>query len=221
MAQKIRIRHISVNSQAAGRGRVRLQLAVMRRIIVVALIAAASLTGCHKSSSAKSGGDAVDQKLHQLSGSGAADCGRLKSATPDQMKTAGDCAMSAAQKRQAFYVAYDLPGMTVAVAGNSAGKLYTVEAMQAGSPQPGAAASLQAEPCPADLRVAQSGRVTCMAPGSMGAMGMHGGVTMPPAAGENPHGGMMSMPPAPGNNPHGSMMNTPPAGPTGQPPKQD
>jgi hypothetical protein len=193
----------------------------MRRIIVIALVSAACLTGCRKSSSAKSGGDAVDQKLQQLSGSGAADCGRLKSATPDQMNTASNCAMSAAQKKQAFYVAYDLPGMTVGVAGNSEGKFFTVEAMQAGSTQPGAPASLQAEPCAADLRVAQSGRVTCMAPGSMGSMGMHGGVVMPPASGENPHGGMMPMPPATGENPHGSMMNMPPAGGTsGQGPKQ-
>lgn len=175
--------------------------------------------GCHKAPSAKSGGDAVDQKLQQLSGNGATDCGRLKSGSPDQMKTASDCAMNATQKKQPFHVAYDLPGMTVAVAGNSEGKLFTVEAMQAENAQPGAPATLQAEPCPAELRIAESGRVTCMTPGSMGSMGMHGGMAMPPASGPNPHGGampgenphgeMMPTHPAPGQNPHGGMMNMP------------
>jgi hypothetical protein len=174
---------------------------------VFLMIAVASLIGCNKKP-AKTGGDAIDQKLQQLAGGSATDCGRLKSQDPGQMKTASDCAMGAAQKKQPFYVAYDLPGMTVAVASASDGKLYMIQAQTGENGQPAAAVQVNAEPCPSELRVAQSGRITCTAPGSMGGMGgmgmggnPHGGVAMPPAGGENPHGGEM-MPPAGTPNPH-------------------
>jgi hypothetical protein len=160
---------------------------------VFVVIAVVSLIGCNKKPSPTvATGDPVDQKLHELAGSGATDCGRLKSQDAAQEKTASDCAMGAAQKKQPFYVAYELPGMTVGVAGAADGKLYTLQASAPENGQPGAAPAINTEPCPAELRVAQSGRVTCLSPGSMG-MGMganpHGGMTMPPATGENPHGG--------------------------------
>ncbi len=55
-------------------------------------------------------------------------------------------------------------------------------------------ANIKTTECPAELRVAQSGRVTCFAAGSMG-MG---------SSGANPHGAVP--PAAPGTpNPHGTM----------------
>jgi hypothetical protein len=77
--------------------------------------------------------------------------------------------------------------MTTAIAGDSQGKLYAVQAEANGQ--------LQSTPCPAEIRLAGSGRVTCYAAGSMGGMGTtagtspHGGMSMPPATGPNPHDG--------------------------------
>ena len=83
---------------------------------------------------------------------------------------------------KAANVAYDMPGMTVGVAGNSEGKLFTVQAQ--GSPSP----SVTAGACPSQLRVASSGRVTCLAPGDMGAMsGSHPSGAVPSGT-ANPHG---------------------------------
>lgn len=174
----------------------------MRNAIFLLVVATLALTGCKKSSapagSAKSG-DAVQQKLQEDAGSGATDCGRLNSQAPDQMKTASDCAMQAAKSKHPFYVAYDLPGMTVAVAGNAEGKLFSVNSQKPENEQ-GGATEVKSEPCPAELRIAQSGRVTCFPLGSFGG-----------AMGASPHGGAMGMPPATGENPHGSMA-VPPAG---------
>jgi hypothetical protein len=188
------------------------KMSAMCKTAIVLTISALFLTGCNKSTPAKSG-DAVQQKLQELAGSGATDCGRVKAQDPNQMKTAADCATGAAEKKRPFYVAYDLPGMTVAVAGNSEGKLFAVQSQQAEGAAPGATAEVNSGPCPAELRVAQSGRVTCTAPGSMGAPG-HGGMSMPPAGGgapgmASPHGGGMSAPAAGTPNPHATPTEKP------------
>jgi len=134
--------------------------------------------------------DAVQLKLQEYAGSGATNCGRFDvHATAEQFKTAGDCATQASQGKKPFYVAYDMPGMSVGVAGTSEGKLFTVQT------QGGAGGSaLTSGACPSALRVASSGRVTCFAPGDMGSMsGSHTAGSMPPGA-ANPH--------ASGANPH-------------------
>jgi hypothetical protein len=156
-------------------------------------------------------GDAVSQKLRGLAGSGATDCGRVTSLAPDQTQKASECAMQAAKEKHAFYVGYDMPGLSVGYARNSQGKMYSVQAEDSGGKS-----EATSVPCPAELRVAQSGRVTCMKPGSMGGSGAnpHGG--MPPATGANPHGGgMMNIPDL--GTPNTTQPAHPPAGKT--PPK--
>jgi hypothetical protein len=194
----------------------------MRTSLVLLTIAIASLVACNKSTAPASvsakpaesvkSGDPVRQKLQDLAGSNATDCGRVKSQAPDPTRKASDCAMIAAKDKRAFYVAYDMPGLTVGVAGNSDGKLFSVQAEQTDNPST-AKAEVKGAPCPADLRIAQSGRATCMAlSAGMGTTGgnPHGG--MVPATGENPHGGMMTMPPLGGSNPHGTAQPShPPA----------
>ncbi len=133
--------------------------------------------------------DAVQQKLAEFAGAPATDCGRLSSQADDQLKAASKCAVDAAQAKHPFYVAYDMPGMTVGVAGNSEGKLFTVQAQGSGDVSSGT--------CPSQLRVAPSGRVTCFAPGDMGSMGagVHNGMNAPSGM-MNPHvGGGASAPP--------------------------
>ena len=172
-----------------------------------------------KSADAAKSADPIQQKVQDLAGSDASDCGRVKSQVPEHIQKASDCAMQAAKGKKAFYVVYDMPGLTVGYAGNSQGKLFSVQAEQPEN------ASVKAEakttPCPAELRVAQSGRVTCMALGAgMGTLGganPHGGA-MPPATGASPHGGI-TMPNLDTPNPHGAAQPShPPAGKT--PPKQ-
>lgn len=125
--------------------------------------------------------DAVQQKLEQYSGSSATDCGRLGvGASATQQKSASDCALQASQSKHAFYVAYDMPGMSVGIAGNSEGKIFSVQ-----SQGEGAAATLTSGDCPSQLRVAGSGRVTCFAPGDMGSLGA--GHTAIPDGMPNPH----------------------------------
>ena len=168
----------------------------MKKLLIVLTCAFTALTGCNKSTAPVSSSsapsstpsvartpDAVEQKLQEYSGSGATDCGRLNvQASADQSKTAADCAMQASQGKHAFYVAYDMPGMAVGVAGNSDGKLFTVQAQGSGS-----SPTLTAGDCPSQLRVASSGRVTCIAPGDMGSMGPgHSAGTIPPGM-ANPH----------------------------------
>jgi hypothetical protein len=193
------------------------------RTALIALAMAALLAGCSKSpapgNAATKSGDAVTQKLQQEAGGGATDCGRVKSQSADQVQPATDCAMKAAGNKQPFYVAYEMPGLTVGYAGNSQGKLFSIQSETAENA--GAKADIRSVPCPGDLRVAQSGRVTCMLPGGMGMGGganPHGG--MLPATGTNPHGGGITMPPLGTPNPHGGMgqPSHPPAGKT--PPKQ-
>ncbi len=103
----------------------------MRKALLGIAIVALSLANCDKSptppASSATSGDAVQRKLQELAGSGATDCGRLKSQAPEPMEAASRCAMGAANKKQAFYVVYELPGMIVALAGNSDGKLFSVQ----------------------------------------------------------------------------------------------
>ncbi len=183
----------------------------MHRILPILLIAVCVSSGCKSSSpsstsatnaaSAPNANDAVAVKLSELAGSGATNCGRLKTQGSNEMDAASKCAIQAAQQKRSFYVAYDMPGMTVAVAGNADGKLYTLQSQAGG-------AGLVADTCPAELRVAPSGRVTCYAPGTfpMGpGAGSHNSMTMPPAMGANPHQqGAVGQP-----NPHQSGMKKP------------
>jgi hypothetical protein len=172
-------------------------------IVPVLIMVAGCVSGCSKPSAptsspstaptaatpAQAKNDAVQQKLAEFAGGGATDCGRLTSQADDVLKTASTCAMEAAQAKHPFYVAYDMPGMTVGVAGSADGKLFTVQAQGSGDVSSGT--------CPAQLRVAPSGRVTCFAPGDMGSMGagVHGSVNAPSGM-TNPHaGGGTSAPP--------------------------
>jgi hypothetical protein len=168
----------------------------MRKAFMVALIAAC-LTGCTKSSSPPASAahpdDAVQLKLKDLAGSGATDCGRLGVRAADQQLTgASSCATKAAQDKHPFYVAYDMPGMTTGVAGNSAGKLFAVELQGAST-----GAQLSSGPCPAEMRIAKSGRVTCFIPGTMGltptAADPHSGISMSPGSAPL-QGGFMPQP---------------------------
>ena len=165
----------------------------MKIVPALLVLACSSLTACNKPSNAPSSTvppakppDAVQEKLQEFAGSSATNCGRLDvKATADQSKAASDCAMQASQNKRPFLVAYDMPGMVVGVAGNSDGKLYSVQAQ--GGPSP----TVTAGDCPSQLRVAGSGRVTCFAPGDMGMMGA--GHTAIPQGMPNPH----AMPKAP------------------------
>ncbi|HEV2688023.1 MAG TPA: hypothetical protein VGV35_05700, partial [Bryobacteraceae bacterium] len=108
------------------------------------------------------------------------------------LDTAGKCAIDASKGKAPFYVEYELPGMNVAVAGNSQGKLFAVQSQTGG-------AGLTSGDCPAELRLAPSGRVTCYAPGTfpMGAgAGSHSNISTPPAMGTGkPHGESGDLPP--------------------------
>jgi hypothetical protein len=125
--------------------------------------------------------DALSQKLREFAGGSATDCGRLGLGTAaDRSKTVSDCAMQANHNKQPFYVAYDMPGLSVGIAGNAEGKNLSVQSHGEGS-----SATLSSEGCPADLRIAGSGRVTCFAPGDMGSLG--DGHTAIPEGMPNPH----------------------------------
>ena len=163
----------------------------MKNSAAVVIVAISCLSACTKTtapsaspnvtSSTKSP-DALQQKLQEYSGATATDCGRLSvQASADQSKIASDCAMQASQSTHPFYVAYDMPGMAVGVAGNAEGKLFTVQSQGTGP-----SATLISGDCPSQLRVASSGRVTCFAAGHMGSMGA-GHAAVPPGM-SNPHG---------------------------------
>jgi len=191
---------------------------IMRKTPLLLLLAACVLTGCKSSTSSSSSStssaspanrvanpnDPVEQKLQELAGSGAKDCGVLQSQATNEMDAAGKCALDAAKTKQPFYVEYRLPGMNVAVAGNSEGKLFSVQSQAGG-------AGLASVPCPSEIRVAPSGRVTCYAPGTfpMGAgAGSHSPTAMPPMGSANPHSGSKLPPGHPSTNP--SPKTTPP-----------
>ncbi len=165
------------------------RIAGMYKILTVVLITVISSIGCSKSKSssaaANSGGasssadDPVQKKLQELAGSGAKNCGSLASQAAADLEPASKCAMDAAKAKSPFYVEYQLPGMNVAVAGDAQGKLYSVQSQAGG-------AGMVSGDCPAELRVAQSGRVTCYAPGAfpMGAgAGSHSSMSMPSGMG--------------------------------------
>lgn len=174
--------------------------------LVLALVCFIFLIGCSKTSSPAAANsassakapDAVQQKLQEYAGAAATDCGRLSvQATADQSKAVADCAVQASQGKRPFYVAYDMPGMAIGVAGNAEGKLFTVQ-----SQGTGASAALTSGDCPSQLRVASSGRVTCFAPGDMGSMGGGHAAGAEPPGMANPHAGGTT-------NPHGAGTTTP------------
>lgn len=190
----------------------------MQKFFFVVLTAVVALAACNKApnSSAVPKGptpsansnDSVETKLQELAGSGATNCGRLQSQAAEQMDAAAKCAMDAAKQKQPFYVAYELPGLIIAVAGNAEGKLFTAQSDKASA---GSSGGLASGACPSELRVAPSGRVTCFAPGTfgMGTDATHGGGMSMPASGANPHQGLGI--PAPGRvNPHQPKAPTPP-----------
>lgn len=162
----------------------------MKNLLPLTLILGLVLSACSKSStqassqapaasssSAAKAPDAVQLKLQEYAGSSATNCGRLEvHASEAQSKSAADCAMQASQGKKSFWVAYDMPGMVVGVAGNADGKLFTVRSEGSG---------VSAGDCPSALRLAASGRVTCFAPGDMGSMGA--GHTAIPQGMPNPH----------------------------------
>ncbi len=164
----------------------------MRNGLLFLLLAACALEGCKSSTSSSSvpavgatakvnsnPSDPVEQKLREIAGGGAKSCGVIATQAVPEMDAASKCALDAAKSKQAFYVEYQLPGMNVAVAGDAQGKLYSVQSQAGG-------AGLVSGDCPAELRVAPSGRVTCYAPGTfpMGAgAGSHSQMTMPSMGG--------------------------------------
>jgi hypothetical protein len=176
----------------------------MHKVLSLFVIAGC-LAGCSKpkTSTLTFGGptasdDPVQKRLQELAGGGARNCGLLKSQAAADLDTAGKCVMDAAKAKSPFYVEYEMPGMNVAVAGNAQGKLYSVQSQTGG-------AGMVSGDCPAELRVAPSGRVTCYAPGtfpmSAGA-GSHSGMSMPSGMGM---GGTGALPPGhPATNPHPS-----------------
>jgi hypothetical protein len=170
--------------------------------LLICLTAASLLTACNKPTSptvsgnvatapvAVSSDDPVQKKLQELAGAQGRNCGVIKSQAPAEMDPASKCAMDSSKNKQAFFVEYQLPGMNVAVAGDPNGKLFSVQSQEGG-------AGLVSEACPAELRVAPSGRVTCYAPGTfpMGAgSGSHTSMTMP-TMGKSPHGAKGELPP--------------------------
>ncbi len=183
----------------------------MNKILLLGAMAAVCLTGCNKSKSASSVSasakpdDAVQLKLKALAGSGATDCGRLDVRAADpQLTGASTCAQKSAEGKHPFYVAYDMPGMSTGVAGNGEGKLFAVELQGSGT-----GAQLASGPCPAEMRVAKSGRVTCFIPGTMGltptASDPHSGI---PINSANPQGGGMIPQPF-GSAPNPNAAKTP------------
>jgi hypothetical protein len=171
----------------------------MAKNYVFLMAALSLLVGCNRNSGPKTLGGpvaqtsmqqetaplkALDSELQKYSGTDAKNCGVLAvSATADQSKAAADCAVQSNQSKRAFYVAYEMPGMMVGVAGDTQGKLYTAQAQGGGSSW-----SQTSGNCPAQLRVASSGRVTCFAPGDMGSMSPnHAAGAMTPGT-PNPHG---------------------------------
>src|SRR5579864_921817 len=160
-------------------------------VLIILLSLLSCLSACSKTSSptaspnatsSSKSSDSLQQKLQGYSGAAATDCGRLNvQANADQSKTASDCAVQASQSKHPFYVAYDMPGMAVGVAGNAAGKLFTAQSQGTGP-----SATLTSGDCPSQLRVASSGRVTCLAPGDMGWWGA-GHAAGPPGL-PNPQG---------------------------------
>src|SRR5579872_1169897 len=96
----------------------RVTITAMKKFLVASILGVCCLAGCNKpggpvvssGSGPSSPPDAMQQKLQEYSGASATNCGRLNvQATPDQSKTASDCALQASQGKHPFYVAYDMP----------------------------------------------------------------------------------------------------------------
>lgn len=153
----------------------------MRKALTLLLVIGFCFSGCKKLSGPSAPRDAIERKLREFAGPGATDCGRLKSQDAKELKAASDCAMQSAQGKRPFYVGYDMPGLTVGTAGNAEGKLFAVQVQGTGSSDAGSSAGLASGPCPAQLRIAPSGRITCFPPGASMPPGMQGGA--------NPHSG--------------------------------
>ena len=208
----------------------------MNRTLLLVLAAAALLAACNQNKAttetasaaqtpasqpaaqpaaapAKSG-DAMQQKVAETAGNAAKDCGRPSSQDRTALDSAASCVMDSVQAKKPFGIIYDMPGMSVAVAGNAEGKLFSLQQVK---PESGPKSDVNVTPCPAEVRVALSGRVTCF---PQGAMGVPPGGANPHAggaSGASPHGGMM--PPAGTPNPHaGNMTTKPPSSKT--PPQQ-
>jgi hypothetical protein len=174
----------------------------MHKFLAIPLFAAVCFTGCKRPAPAAKAVDVLESRLRTLAGKDAINCGRV--APGVDVKPAGDCALQANNSKRPFYVGYELPGgemglVTFAFAGDAGGKMYRLEYSPKGWPGQMSGGELTdgnqifTATCPAPLRVAQSGRVTCIPPMTMGAGGM------------NPHGGMMAAPPGMAN-PHGGMV---------------
>jgi len=134
----------------------------MHKILPMLLIALLSLSACKSGNTTSKtipSNDPVQTKLQELAGGAAKDCGVVTSQAAADLDQASKCAMDAARAKSPFYVEYQMPGMNVALAGNTQGKLYSVQSQAGG-------AGLTTTDCPAELRVAQSGRVSCYAPGT-------------------------------------------------------
>jgi hypothetical protein len=187
----------------------------MRNFLIFLLLAAVSFTGCKRPAAAANPVDVLESRLRTLAGTDATNCGRV--APGADVKPASDCAMQANSSKHPFYVGYSMNAgemglITFAFAGDANGKVYRAEYNPKGWQGPMTGGDLTdgtqvfSLACSAPLRVAQSGRVTCLPPMAMGAGGMnpHGGLMMPPPGTANPHQGM-TMPPPGTANPHAGM----------------
>ena len=123
--------------------------------------------------------DPVHKRLVELAGSSATNCGVFKSSVLAELNSGSQCAENAFKTRAPFYIEYQMAGLTVAVAGNAQGKFYSVQSASGG-------AGLTSGECPAELRVASSGRVTCYAKGASPVPGADSSL--------NPHGASGVMP---------------------------
>lgn len=162
-------------------------------------------TTTEAASTASGPADSMTDEMRNLAGATAINCGHV--ATAGNVQPASDCAVQANNAGKPFYVRYDLPmpdaQMAIGTVRTADGRLMTVQYDSKGLDKPQEGGRLSGDkkvsvvPCPTpeNLRVANSGRVTCFPPSQMPAgMSPHaGGVTMPPA-GASPHGGMMQVP---------------------------
>ncbi|HWR34819.1 MAG TPA: hypothetical protein VN622_02975 [Clostridia bacterium] len=152
--------------------------------------------------------DEMTEQLRKLAGTGASDCGRVP--VNGDVKAASDCAMQANSANKPFTVRYDLPmekTFSIATVRAADGKLYTVQYDSRGweaKPENGTITEdkkVLISECQKELplRIAGSGRITCMAPQQMpagGGMSPHGGMS---PSGANTKGAMPQM-----ANPHGT-----------------
>jgi len=129
--------------------------------------------------SSASSDDPVHKRLVELAGKSATDCGVFKSSVLPELNSGSQCAENAFKTRTPFYIEYQMAGLTVAVAGNAQGKFYSVQSASGG-------AGLTSGECPAELRVASSGRVTCYARAASPVPGADSSI--------NPHGAAGVMP---------------------------